>query len=261
MKHYRIFLFLFFVLDPAKVCAIESISDREAVVAPRTKKFYKAERARQYVSLGGIYSSDYNSKSYQLNSRYLYQSRNYIHEINFKHETDYANSGSGKNKKYNVKTSELYDLSLASKARILETQNYGVLFNRNIYDKFSKEYYNNRIAAGLGRMFFRERLELDASMGYHETKLYGHEVDFIISWRANFKLSDNLTFIQRAFWFFDHESLDNDIKTSIVYRLGDRMSFEVRHNFERRRYEENDQYAVTNLISRSITVGLIFDLN
>lgn len=265
MKHHKLFLALFLALFLSQPCekafAIESESQREAIVAPRAKRFYKGNLSKQYLSFGGNYTSDYNSKNYQLNSRYLYQSANHIHEINLQYETNYADSGSGKNKKYDVKKSELYDLSISSKARIKESEEYGVFYHRSIYDKLSKFYYDSRTALGVGRMFFKERLEFDVSLGYHDVEAYGYQVDVVTSWRANFKLTDNITFVQRAYWFFDHESIDNDFKTSLVYRLSDKMSFEVRHNFEKRRYEEDNQRMVTNQINRGVTIGLIFDLN
>lgn len=264
MQTHRLsaFLFISFVAlqSPTEAFAVESRSDREAVVAPRTKKFYKSNSAKKYFSIGGSYISDYNSKEYQLTSRYLYQSHDFIHEINFQHESNYADTGSGKTKKYNVKKSELYDLMLSSKARLFNSQNYGVFFHRTMYDDLSKYYYDTRTAAGLGRMLFKEKIELDVSLGYHDIKNYGYEVDVITSIRTNFKLTDHITLIQRGYWFFDHESIDNQLKTSFVYRLSDKMSFELRHNFEKRRYED-DNRTVTNQVSRSVTVGLIFDLN
>jgi hypothetical protein len=253
------FLFLFFGEEESR--AVESTTTREAVVAPRAKRFYRENRARQYLSLGGSYTSDYNSKNYQFNSRYLYQSNQFIHEINFDQESSYADSGSGKNKQYDTKKSELYDFSLASKARFSTTPNYGVFYYRFIYDDLSKYYRDTRTAVGLGRMFFKDSLEFDASIGYHDVHSYGYEVDFIASWRANFKINDKLTFIQRAYWFFDHESVDNQIKTSLIYRLGEKVSFELRHTFEKRRYEEDDIRVVTNQVNRGVTIGLVFDLN
>ncbi len=264
-RHHFVLLFLFLptisLQIPKEALAIESRSNREDVVSPRAKRFYKTNSARQYLSFSGSYSSDYNSKTYQLTSRYLYQSQNFIHEINFKNENDYADSGSGSKKRYKIKNSELYDLSIASKARIGDSKNYGVFFHRTIYDDFSKYYYDLHTAVGLGRMLLKERVELDLSLGYHDIKTYGNEVDVIASIRTNFKIGKNITLIQRGYWFFDHESIDNELKTSLVYRLSDKMSFELRHNFEKRRYEEDNLYKVNNQVTQSMTVGLIFDLN
>lgn len=262
MKKPAFFLLLF---SPLFFCdlafALESTAQREAVIAPRSKRFYKASRARQYLSLGGSYMSDYNSRSYQLNSRYLYQSENFINEINFEHQSEYGDSGSGTNKKYDIKKKELYDLALSTKGRINKGSNYFVGYHRTIYDDLSKYGYDTRTAFGVGHMFFKEKLELDLSAGRRDLKDAKAKIDFIISWRANVKITENITFIQRAYWFLDNKSLDNQFKTSLVYRLSERLSFELRHNFERRRYEENNQDSVNNFLNRSITIGLIFDLN
>ena len=254
-----IIVFAFLVLDPA--FAVESKTQREAVVAPRAKRFYKSSRARQYLSFGGNYVSDYNSKNYQFVSRYLYQSEKFINEINFKQETNYGDIGSGSKKKYGIKTSELYDFTLSGKAIIGESKNYGVAYHRTIHDKFEKYSHDSRNALGIGRIFLNERLEWDVSLGYHDVKHYGSEPDLITSWRANFKLGDKTTFVQRAYLFFDQKSTDSDFKTSLVYRIGNNVSFELRHNFERRRYLEDGKTEATNQVSRSVTVGLIFDLN
>jgi len=245
---------------PAFAEPYDSESNRKAVVSPRSKKFFKSAYPKQYFSIGGIYSSDYNSKEYQLNSRYLYQSSDAIHEINFEHQTNYTDKGSGSSKQYYVKNSELYDLTLASKLRISDSRNYSVFFHRSIYDQYSKYYYDCHTAVGLGRMFFNEKIELDFSLGYQDIKNYGYKVDFISSIRSNFKITKNITFTQRGYIFLDHESMDNGLKTSLVYRIGENLSFEIRNNFEQRRYEDSKQ-KTQNYVNRSITLGLIFDLN
>ena len=189
----------------------------------------------------------------------LYQSNDHIHELNFKNEHDYGDSGSYSNKRYDVKKSELYDFSISSKARISDSKNYGVVFHRTQYDRLSSYVYNLNTAIGLGRMFFKEKIELDLSVGHHKTsnnqKNGDSEINFITSIRTNFKITNRLTLIQRGYWFIDHQSFDNELKSSLVYRLNDRLSFELRHAFEQRRY------AASNQISRSMTAGLVFDLN
>lgn len=181
--------------------------------------------------------------------------------MNFQHESEYADRGSSTSKEYAVKTSELYDLALSSKSRIKESNNYTVLYHRSIYDDLSNYYYDGRIAASLGRMFFNDKLEWDFSLSYHDVKEYGNDVDFITSWRANIKVTDNITFVQRAYLFLDHESMDNQFRTSLVYRIRNRLSLELRHNFEQRRYEEDNKNRTNNLVNRSVTIGIVFDLN
>ena len=240
--------------------AVELRSNREAIVSPRTKKFYKGSRAKQYLSLTGNYSSDNNSRNYQANSRYLYQSPNFIHELNFNHEVNYADVGSGKKKRYDVKTSELYDATLASKARILSSNFYGVFYHRTIYDDMSSFYYDNRTATGFGYIFFKDKLEVDFNTSNHVMKELGSETDYIISTRLNYKFLENFTLNQRSYFFIDRYSLDNEFKTSLMYRLNQKLSFEIRHNFEQRRYRDAPFKPLINNVSRSINVGFVFDL-
>lgn len=251
---------LFLIISFKDSSAIEARSQREAIIAPRTKKFYSTNRAKQYLSLTGNYSSDNNSRDYQANSRYLYQSPNFIHELNFEHEVKYADVGSGKKKQYDVKTSESYDATLASKARIFSTNFYGVFYHRTLYDDMSSYYYDNRTASGLGYIFFKDKIELDFSLSSRVLKDIGQETDYIISWRVIHKFFDNFTFNQRAYFFFDKNSLDNEFRTSLIYRLNQKLSFEIRHNFEQRRYRELPYKPLINNVSRSINIGFIFDL-
>jgi len=272
MSHYalatsrRFFACCFFsllVTFPLEAFAIfteNSETSRQAIVAPRAKKFYKVDGAKQYLSLGGAYNSDYNSARYQLNSRYFYQSNRFIHEATFLQQTDYADAGSGKNKRSKVKTAEIYDAAIASKAIIGVTKNYGVFYHRTVYDKFSTYYYDHHTALGIGRIFFNDKIELDASLGYHQAKNFNNTISFIPSIRINLKLSDKLTFIQRGFWFVDNQSTDNELKTSLVYRLSQKLSFELRYTFEQRRYNTSNKQ-VTNQESKAATVGLVIDLN
>lgn len=262
MRTHRLFVLFFavsFAFEPA--FAIESESQREAIVAPRAKRFYKSSRARQYLAFGGNYTSDYNSKRYQLTSRYLYQSEKVINEMNFKQQTDYADSGSGKSKKYNIRQAQLYDFSWSTKAMIKESKNYGVFYHRTIHDKFESYSHDTRNAIGVGRLFFNERLEWDVSLGYHDVQHYDAEAEIITSWRANFKISDRVTFVQRAYLYFDKKSTDLDFKTSLVYRMGEKLSLELRQQLERRKYIEDGETEATNQWGRSVTAGIVFDLN
>ena len=251
---------LCFLQSVSLAFAVDSEANREDLVAPRSKKLYRSNSVRKYLSLGGSQTSDYNSKYSQLNAKYFYQSQNFINEVNFKNENKYSDSGSSSNRRYNVKTSELYDLSLSSKMRLGDSENYGVAFHRTMYDDLSKYYLDTHTALGVGRMFFNDKIELDLSVGYHDIKTYGHKIDFIPSIRTNFKITKNLTLIQRGYWFIDHESMDNELKSSLVYRMRERLSLELRHNFEQRRYEDDHNRVVTNQINRSTTIGLVFDL-
>ncbi len=252
-------IFLFFISN-SNSFAVESRSQREASIAPRTKKFFKGNRAKQYISLTGNYSSNNTSRTYQANARYLYQSWRYIHELNFDHEVKYADIGSGKKKIYDAKTSESYDGTLASKIRFFDSKFYGVFYHRMIYDDMSSYYYDHRTALGIGRMFFDEKLELDFSSSSRVLKDIGQETDYIISYRLNHKFLTNLTINQRGYFYIDKNSLDLELRTSLVYRLNQKLSAEIRHNFEKRRYRDLPYKPLINNVSRSISVGLVFDL-
>jgi hypothetical protein len=259
----KILIILFFwkiIFVQKALAQQESKSARESVISAQSKKFFQSNRTRQYLSLGGSYGSDYNSKSYQINSRYFLQNENFTHEINFQHQVDYADIGSGKKKKYKVKKSELYDLMLSSKARILASNNYATFYHRSIYDKFSTFLYDQRSAMGLGRMFLNQKVEVDFSLAYRDVKMQTYEINYLSSIRINYKFNNKLSLIQRSYIFFDNNLLDQEHKTSLIYRLNNQLSFEVRHNFEKRRYNDVVKKNAVNQISRGIIVGLVFDL-
>jgi Protein of unknown function, DUF481 len=264
MRPYVLFLplGLFFLFPSISALAIDNESDREAIVSAKSKKFYKSNRARQYLSFGGNYNSNQSSKNYELTSRYLYQNNRFINEFNFQHESKYANLGSTAGKTYLVKKSELYDASASSKALLFDTKNYGVFYHRTIYDDMSKYYRDQRTAVGLGKMFFDDRIEFDTSLGYQDVAAYGYKLSVIPSLRIIWKINDKLSFNQRAYLFVDHESMDNDFKTSLIYRINEKMSFEIRHTFEQRRYEDDSpkQRRTENQVYKSITFGLVLDL-
>lgn len=238
---------------------INSETSREQVIAAKSKKIPKSKKPIQRISLGGSYDFDQNSKQYQFITRYFYQSNRFIHELNFLHETEYADTGSGKNKKYKMKTSELYDFSTSNKAVIAQTKNYAVFYHRTVYDDLSSYYNDLNTAFGLGRMFFNDVLEFDLSFGYHSSKNYGHEIELVPSIRLVKKLTKKLTLNHRGYWFIDNKSIDDEMKTSLIYRLTPRMSFETRHTFEKRSYIDTSKRRV-NQVRNLFTIGLVFDL-
>lgn len=241
--------------------SIESRSDREKTITPRSKKFYRSRRSRSYVALSGKYASDERSREREFRTRYYYQSNKLVNEFNLLTENKYTNKGSSKNKRHLIKRSELYDASLATKLRIKDSNNYGVFFHRTIYDDMSKYYRDLQTTAGFGRIFFDDILELDAGFGYRDSKSFGYKFNFSPSWRIRYRITKKLTFNQRAYLFIDHEAMDAEIKTGFNYRIGKKLSFEVRFNFDQRRYEDDDDLEVINKVDRSVTLGLVFDLS
>lgn len=258
--------FFFFIssllfLPISSAFAIESVADRKQVATEKSRKFSKSPIARSSISLSGSYTSDQDSKEYQLQSRYFYQSDKQMHQIDFLHEVRYANAGSTPSKLYLVKKSDLYDAEISSKFILGQSKNYAALYSRSTYDELSKYYFDLRNAVGLGRMFFGDKLEFDTSIGYHDVKAYGNEVFFVPSIRLNMKLSEKTTLIHRGYMFLDHEGFDNEFKTSLRYRLNEKLSFEVNHTYDQRRYEDDAAHRQINLISKYIAVGFIYDLD
>lgn len=251
---------LFF--SPIELFAIDSESDREALVSAKSKKFYRSNSVRKYLSIGGDYTSTGTSKKYEFDTRYLYQSKSQIHQFDFQKEDKYSNLGSSKGKTYLVKKSELYDGAISSKFTLGETENYFAGYHRTIYDDMSKYYRDQRTAAGFGRMFFKRKLELDCSIGYHDVKVYGYKMSVIPSYRANIKLDKKFSINSRGYFYIDHESMDNEIKTSLIYRFSKNTSFEIRYTFEQRRYEDDTKKLMQiNSVYKKLTMGLVFDLN
>ena len=45
--------------------------------------------------------------------------------------------------------------------------------------------------------------------------------------------------MQRAYLYIDHKSIDNEILTRFVRRINNKLSFEIAHLFEQRKYDED----------------------
>jgi hypothetical protein len=249
--------FPFFVKD---LYAIDSKSDREKLVSARSRKFYQSSRVKQSLMLSGNYSSDWNSKEYQFDLRYFYQSDRQIHEFYFLREIKYANLSTTPGKTHLVKKTDRYDATLSNKFVLFDTKNYGVLYNRMNQDDLAVFQYDFRTAAGIGRMFFDDKIEIDGSFGFNETGAYGNKFFFLPSTRINLKLSQDITLTQRAFVFVNHKSTDTDVKTTLKFRLDDKKSFVINHSFEQRRYDNNKKRIAINESSRYVAIGFVFDL-
>lgn len=260
MKKSVIFSLCFFA-HASSCLAVESRANREDIVSARARRLSNLDITKKYFSIGGSHNSDQNSKEYHLTSKYFYQSSRLIEEIDFRHDVAYSGSSASSSSSGLTQKTDLYDGQISSKLRISNTNNYGVFYHRTAYDPLSKYYRDSRTALGFGHIFFGDKIEFDTSVGYHDVKTYGHEIDFVSSVRANLRLTRRLTFNQRGYWFLDHESMDSELKTSLIYRVSQKLSFELRHAFEKRRYEDDNVRSVENQVSRTITVGLIFDLD
>jgi len=253
-----LFITITFFITPAK--ALDSESDRERIFAAKSRKFYRSSRAAQSLLISGNKDSDYNSKSYQIDTRYYYQSDRQMHEVNFFQKTSYSNYGTTSGKNYLVKKSELYEGMISNKLILFDTKNYAAFYNRVDYDNLSTYYYDMRTAAGLGRIFFGDKIELDASIVYMDIKNSGSKSFLLPSFRANFPITKNVTLTQRGYWFIDYESMDSDVRTTLKYRLNNRISVSLNHIFEQRKYGDVTKRSEINQTRRYLAFGLVFDL-
>lgn len=258
----KIFTGLFLLINILfinKSRAIETKTNREKIASIRSRAFYKNNIAKNYLSATGNYSSDYNSTTYKINFLHSYHSWKYIHDLNFLYRHEYADMGSGKNKKFKEEKSKLYDIYFANKYRFDGYGNYILIYNRLIYDELSSYYYDRRTAIGVGRIMLDEKLEFDTSISYRQVKELDNGIDFVITSRFNNKFSEKINLVSRTYWFIDRSSLDNIIKTSLFYTLNNNLSFEIRHEFERRRYRENGQF--NNQVRKDVFFGMVFFLH
>lgn len=244
----------------ASAAAQDSVSDRKRIASAKAKRFYRnSNRVNKALSLAGSYDSDYNSKEYQLDMRYFFQSSRQMHEIDFLRQVRYANvSSSNKNL---VQKDNQYDLEISSKMRLAETNNYLALYSRSNYDDLSKYYYDLRNAVGVGRIFFDDKVEFDVSAGYRNTMTYGNRMFLVPSLRLNLKISPRCSLISRSYVFVDSNGLDDEFKTSIRYQLNKDVSFEVNHTFNKRRYIDEDTSQQLMQVRRFISLGFVFNLN
>jgi hypothetical protein len=260
--HLFVFISIVFLFSKIPdVMAIDSESDREKIVAAKSRQFYKSNVARQSLLIAGNYDSDQNSKEYHINSRYYYRSNKQMHELYLFHDSNYANQGTSAGKHHLVKKSERYDATLSDKFMISQSNNYGVLYGRVNYDDLSSYYYDLRGAVGLGRSLFGDKVEFDTSVGYTDVKAYGSKIFLLPSVRINLRLTSKMTFTQRGYFFIDHESVDNDLRTSLKYKIGKNVSLALNHIFEQRRYADTSDKATTNQVRKYLSFGLVFDLD
>ena len=263
MKSCYFFLFTIFLsfLNPFFAFALDSEADREKIVSAKARRFTKSNYTNQSLLLSGNYDSDQNSKEYHVDSRYYYRSNKQMHELYFFHNSDYANLGSTKGKNHLVKKSERYDTTVSSKFIIADSNNYVTLYSRVNYDDLSSYYYDLRNAVGVGRIMFNDNVEFDTSIGYTDVKEYGSKIFLLPSLRINLRLTEKLSFTSRGYFFLDHEGLDNDLRSSLKYKIGKNVSIALNHIFEKRRYGEQSENNTTNQVRRYVSVGLVFDLN
>ncbi len=253
-----ILLVLFSFLSLESFAIDNNATDRSRVIAPRNDRFYKNARKRQYVNFSGEYESDENSKQYVVLTGHFYRSAKWINETDFLYQVDYSQKASNNNEL--LKSSELYDFQMSSKAIIKDTQEYLLFYNRSKYNKLSTYYYDITTAVGVGRMFFDDRLEIDVAIGHNEVKEFDQKTTFIPSFRAEFDIYEKLHFIQRGYMFFSDQADDYQLRTRLQYPITGRLYLQLSYDYDKRVYTNSDKNSKVNEVHRRILFGFRYDL-
>jgi hypothetical protein len=257
----------------------DSIGDRNRVASRRNERFFKNDLVRHFISLSGEYDSDENSKQKILKLDHFYKSKRWISDIEFRMETLYENVSttySVNGKQHLEKESDEYKAIVAEKIVLFDTNNYFLLFNETRYDDESdSSYYDITTAAGFGRMFFNDQLEIDFGYGVSRAKnitdtvfegarrSYNRQI-LVPAFRAEFLLFDKVRFLQRAYAFYSDKIDSYYFLTRLQYPLSQRVYLQVSHYFDKRSYDLYDNKTMNyltrrNEIRRQILLGFRFD--
>ncbi len=263
MSHYKLItqalLLLLAINFSNKSFAIDNNqTDRARVISPRNERFYKSNRIRQYVNFGGEYESDENNKQYVFSLGHFYRSSKLINEVDFLHQVDYVERSSQQNQL--IKTSELYDFQISSKAIIKDGRDYLVFYNRSKYDDLSSYYYDVTTAVGVGRMFFDDRLEIDVGIGHSNVKEFDQKTSFVPSFRTEFDITKNIHFIQRGYAFFSDQAHDYQLRSRIQYPISQRLYLQLSYDIDKRRYSDKNKNIRINEVHRRAVLGFRYDL-
>jgi len=233
------------------------ITSEEVFADSRTEPLRRSNRSRQFISFGGSYKSDYNSKQYDIAADYQYKNHQSIHEIDLRCRTTYSET----TKIPMRKTEELYDVEISSKKLLSNGNNYLNFYNRSKYDEFSSYYYDVRTALGIGRMMFDGKIEADVNIGWNSIKNGNSEMIINPTLRVNFDLTENIKLVQKGYFIKGETTQDEQLKTQISYRLNDQTRIELYHNYDKSRYI----YTTTKIkeqkteVSRSYTLRIKYD--
>ncbi len=238
----------------------DSETDRRRVVSSKTRKISKNSKSKKIFSVIGNYNSDYNSKEYQIESRFFYQKPYFNYQIDFLQSSYWADTGTGKKRVILQKKSELYDLQATAKHSVNKTPYYLASYYRNNYDDLSGYYYDFRYAIGAGRSFFNDLAEIDLSIGYHDVKNFDDDKFIAPSIRLNWRINKKWQIINRSYLFLNSNSSDTQSKSTIRYYLSKNFALELNHNFERNCYIDSKNILKINRSSRMMQFGasLIF---
>lgn len=255
----------------------DTFNDRTRLVNRRNERFYKVDITRHFVSLSGEYDSDEDSKQYVVKFDHFYKNRRIISDIDLRMETLFENESS--KKKFRSKESDLYQAIIAEKIILFDTQNYAVFFNETRYDnEADSSYYDMATAAGVGRMFFNDSLELDLAYGkakakdvnsvshHATTRRFDYDRDiWVPAFRTEFSLFDDVRVVSRGYAYFSGDIDSYYLNTRLQYPLTRRVYLQLSHIFDKRTYEKYDSknYNVgvrkVNETRRQLLLGFRYD--
>ena len=221
----------------------------------RRNQFYKTPHINQFLSLGGRYDSDQNSKSYNLSANYEYKNNKMMSEIDFLHQVTYKESA----KKGEYKDEELYDLEASCKKMIADTNHYFNLYNRSQYDRFSDYNFDMLNMAGLGRRFLNKNIEFDINLGYWNSGDSSDQLVFGPSLRINFDISDKITLISKGYVLYGPYNSDlEELKSRLLFRLDEKIWLELIHLYQKTYYVNSKNIAVNN-VGRTYTFRIRYN--
>jgi hypothetical protein len=228
----------------------------ETLADARQARFRDGQVLR-YLSLGGNYSSDQNSKEYKISGSHEYFGDRFIHELDLLYHTR-SSSTSSHGLEKNL---DLYDGALSSKILIGKSNNYFNYYNRSKYDEFSDYYYDLTNAVGWGRMFFDGIVEADINIGYNEIKNFDSQIVINPNLKASFWLTDRIRFSVKAYIFQVQDSYYEELKARISYKLTDDLSLELYNNYDKKRffYKTSKIEKTKTEVSRNVVFRIRYD--
>jgi hypothetical protein len=230
-----------FLFTTEEICARDNFTDLNK------NSFYKKEKVKQFLILGGGYKSDYNSREYEVMGGYKYKSNKYLHEIDFLHEVTETST----TRKFIRKTEELYDFEASSRMLLGESKNYLNFYNRLQYDEKSKFYYDVSSAVGLGKLFMDGKVESSINFGYNDVKNFNSEIIVIGILKSTVKLTQNIKFSTRGLLVRAEDDYDEEIKNVVSFRIEKNLFFEIIHRYDKSRYVKSSKKLGTYRVSRS----------
>lgn len=265
VKIHSIFIYIFisaFVLSEQAGAAMVMDSAKKDVSGAATQKFNGGNSIRQYISFSAYRDSDYNSQDHKAALKYSYRSNKIAALAEFSHQDKRlrATNGNGDFKSREEKR----DMSTEAKIKILDQQNYVILYYRSIHqveDNSGSDIqsdFRSQSALGLGRAFFDGDLEIDLSFGYEDQKNEGYSISLIPSFRFEHEFTENIRFTQRGYAFIDdYDDLEYEIKTYLTYRLNKKLSLRLTHLQQKILSMRTDKQ--DNRVTSKILMGLVFN--